>query len=267
MNEEQQILRTVADFRSVPDAQLHNCLRAFRSWLDEERAAAEAGSRAPDAFVWRPQPRSAPQPAPTATTDIRSLGLRPSVTAQLARMNILALEDFSEMSAPELGRMVNVGATTVAKVRAMLQAVGLDFCEGEPAAAAPPRAAAGAPAGPADDRTPVAELGLRMQTARKAMGQEKPAPLIGVEHEVRRDVFPRAKQEVAGASDLGIQHLSPVDAQAAARFSGAQQSGVLRVHDRVHHDHVRRNTVVRYGCGVFVEHAYRGGVDQDVDVA
>lgn len=174
MNEGTQTLRTVADFRAIPDGQLQHCLRAFRNWLEEQRIAAEAAAeaRAPDAFVWTPRERPAPQPAPSATTDIRQLGLRPSAVVQLTGMNIFALEDFAELSEQELSRVVNVGATTVVKVRSLLQAAGLDF---RPPAAAiarpqPQRASERRlPARVIDDATHLADVGLRQQTVKKLL--------------------------------------------------------------------------------------------------
>lgn len=63
----------------------------------------------------------------TRHTDICKLGLRPGAVQQFRRMNIFVLEDFSEVSAAEMTRLVNVGSTTVSRIGDMLGSVGLKF--------------------------------------------------------------------------------------------------------------------------------------------
>lgn len=173
IQEEPRTLRTVADFAAVPPGQVPECLRAFRHWL-RVQAASNAARTVPPEFVWLP-----PAPAPaladevlTPLTDIGKLGLRPGALQQFRRMNIFALEDFSAVSPAELGRLVNVGGTTVARIGDMLRSVGLDFRTPDPAPR-PSRPAAAAPVAPPDepasfgDETALAGLGLKPQTVGK----------------------------------------------------------------------------------------------------
>lgn len=128
IDKEPRTLRTVSDFAAVPPGQLPDCLRAFKHWIQVQGAPADAPD-APVEFVWVP-PAAAAAPASealTPLTDIARLGLRPGALQQFRRMNIFALEDFSAVSPAEMGRLVNVGSTTVTRIRDMLRSVGLDF--------------------------------------------------------------------------------------------------------------------------------------------
>lgn len=168
IDEEPRTLRTVADFATVPPGQLPNCLRAFKQWL-QVQAAAQPTPAPRDEFVWVPRGRPGAGEPLTPLTDIGRLGLRPGALQQFRRMNIFALEDFSAVSLAEMGRLVNVGSTTVARIREMLQSVGLDFRDAQEAPARPrPRAAAAANPPPAfGDDTALADLRLKPQTLRK----------------------------------------------------------------------------------------------------
>lgn len=169
LDDEPRTLRTVSDFAAVPPRQLPDCLRAFRQWLAAQAASGAAPDR-PAEFVW---PTVAPAPvaareALTRHTDVGKLGLRPGAVQQFRRMNIFALEDFSEVSAAEMARLVNVGGTTVSRIGDMLRSVGLEFRPDEvqsrsrtaPARRSPEPASIG-------DDTALAVLKLKTQTIGK----------------------------------------------------------------------------------------------------
>lgn len=134
IDKEPRTLRTVSDFAAVPPGQLPDCLRAFKHWIQVQAAPADTPD-APVEFVWvPPAPPAAPaSEALTPLTDIAKLGLRPGALQQFRLMNIFALEDFSAVSPAEMGRLVNVGSTTVSRIRDMLRSVGLDFRAGDEA--------------------------------------------------------------------------------------------------------------------------------------
>lgn len=134
IDKEPRTLRTVSDFAAVPPGQLPDCLRAFKHWIQLQAAPADTPD-APVEFVWVPTaPAAAPaREALTPLTDIAGLGLRPGALQQFRRMNIFALEDFSAVSPAEMARLVNVGSTTVSRIRDMLRSVGLDFRAGDEA--------------------------------------------------------------------------------------------------------------------------------------
>lgn len=170
MDEGNHTLRTVADFGAVPPWQLPICLRAFRSWLLEQTEAGEsAGVKISEGFVWNPRKQYAPSEPLERSTDIRQLGFRPSAISQFMKLRIYALEDFSEVSALELSRLVNVGDTTVRRIRSMLQSVGLDFCETQDAKVPQPVVPVlPAPEGRAlDDELSLGGVNLKSQTVKK----------------------------------------------------------------------------------------------------
>lgn len=170
IHEEPRTLRTVADFAAVPPGQVPQCLRAFRLWL-KMQAASDAARRTPPEFVWVPPgPALAPgNEALTPLTDIAKLGLRPGALQQFRRLNIFALEDFSAVSPAELGRLVNVGSTTVGRIREMLRSVGLDFraADAAPSRTRPRRAPPPDEAAGFGDDTALAGLRLKPQTLGK----------------------------------------------------------------------------------------------------
>lgn len=169
MNHAPQTLRTVADFASIPRGQLPQCLRAFKQWLqvqieaDERRRASE--------FVFVPRSHDAAGEQLHRLTDIGQLGLRPGAMMQFRAMSIYALEDFAELTPADMSRLVNVGATTVNRIREMLQSVGLDY---RPAEAPELHNAAAVPqqARPFGDDTPCGELNLKPQTLRKLLTRD-----------------------------------------------------------------------------------------------
>lgn len=169
IDDEPRALRTVSDFAAVPPRQLPDCLRAFRQWLALQ-AAQGAAPAPPVEFVWAPPARVPAIAAESLTpqTEIGKLGLRPCALQQFRRMNIFALEDFSEVSVAEMGRLVNVGRTTVSRIGDMLRSVGLDFRADE--AQSRPRPAPAArrsePASFGDD-TALADLKFKPQTIAK----------------------------------------------------------------------------------------------------
>ncbi|MBG9389319.1 hypothetical protein [Caenimonas aquaedulcis] len=127
-------IRSLADFIEVPEAELTNCVRSLRHWIDEQkmlRADAQANGRTfqpPQEFLWRQKAVNEKTPLQcTPTTPILELGLRFAAVAACMQMRIFALEDFSDIEASELAKVPNVGQSTVVKVREMLRSVGLDF--------------------------------------------------------------------------------------------------------------------------------------------
>lgn len=172
MDQGTQTLRTVADFGAVPPWQLPICLRAFRNWLQEQTEAGEgADAKLSEGFVWNPQERDVTAEPVQRTTDIRQLGFRPRAVSQFMKLRIYALEDFSEVSLLELSRLVNVGDTTVRRIRGMLQSVGLDLRETQDVNAnaslapvlQPPQALA------SQDDLPLGGMSLKPQTVKKLL--------------------------------------------------------------------------------------------------
>lgn len=170
IDKEPRTLRTVSDFAAVPPGQLPDCLRAFKHWIQVQAAPADTPD-APVEFVWvPPAPAAAPaSEALTPLTDIGKLGLRPGALQQFRRMNIFALEDFSAVSPAEMGRLVNVGSTTVGRIRNMLRSVGLDFRAGDeaPTRARPRPEARPKEAASFGDETSLVGLRLKPQTLGK----------------------------------------------------------------------------------------------------
>lgn len=166
IDEKPRTLRTVADFAAVPPGQLPDCLRAFKHWIQVQAAPADTPDE-PVEFVWvPPAPPAAPaSEALTPLTDIAKLGLRPGALQQFRRMNIFALEDFSAVSPAEMGRLVNVGSTTVARIGQMLRSVGLDFRAADevPVRARPGPRRAARPSEPASYGDETALVGLRLK--------------------------------------------------------------------------------------------------------
>lgn len=170
IDEKPRTLRTVSDFAAVPPGQVPDCLRAFKDWL-RVRAATDAAPCAPAEFVWVPPTPALPLAgeALTPLTGVDKLGLRPGALQQFRRMNIFALEDFSAVSPAEMGRLVNVGNTTVARIREMLRSVGLDFRATDEVPMRARSRPAARPFEPASfgDETALAGLGLKPQTLGK----------------------------------------------------------------------------------------------------
>jgi hypothetical protein len=131
-------IRTLDDFLNVPEAELVNCLRTFRDWIEQRKALRSEAVRmglSPASvligdFTWKSRPdASAGRPAKpySAETDVRELGLRPSAMHRFRELNLYALEDFTQVSADQLVGVPDVGRATVAQLQEYLHAIGLDF--------------------------------------------------------------------------------------------------------------------------------------------
>ncbi len=136
MNPRRREIRTLSDFLDIPEEELHRCLRAFRQAVQQAKAdradAVRLGKPAKaikfDTFVWEPQDREAQDVGTLqGTTPIEELPLRPVTRHRLRELSIYCLEDLSEVSENELKCMPDVGATMVAKLRELLNAIGMDF--------------------------------------------------------------------------------------------------------------------------------------------
>jgi Phage integrase protein. len=136
MNPRRREIRTLADFLDVPEEELHRCLRAFRQAVQQAKSdrtdAVREGKPAEaikfDTFVWEPQDREAQDIGTLqGTTPIEELPLRPVTRHRLRELSIYCLEDLSEVSESELRRMPDMGATMVARLRELLNAIGMDF--------------------------------------------------------------------------------------------------------------------------------------------
>ncbi|MEJ8837633.1 hypothetical protein [Ramlibacter sp. AN1133] len=189
-----RLFRSVEDFLNLPPAEIVPCLRAFQDWItrsQELRASAQrqglpAASLNLGEFTWhaREEPSAQRPAAPYAgSTAIADLGLRPSAVRKLREMNLYALEDFTQSSEDELKGVPDVGAATVAQIRSLLHAAGLDFRESaNPIRRAMERAKLARLLPPGErrvaDDAPISELGLRPPTAYRCM--EKGITTIGV---------------------------------------------------------------------------------------
>lgn len=177
-------ISTVQDLIKLSEADLPACLDALHAWIQRTKAdqanAERVGAAAatPTSFEWMPRAKTglADPRALSPTTSIRDLGLRPSAVAELMEARFYALEDFSVETETSLRRFPNVGLGTIASVREMLQAVGLDFkAPTDPYEVARIRAGqarAGGLAGEIDDASSVADLGLKDTTISRLITQE-----------------------------------------------------------------------------------------------
>lgn len=183
-------IRTVADLAALSDAELSACLRALRDAIQARKrvhaAAIASGSVPSDSplgfteYTWKPNPESESkwnQDYPP-TTPVRELPIRTRARFQLEDMRILALEDLSTISERELMCCKDMGATTVTRLRELLQSNGMDFAQPEdPEVAEYQRNRAlrtlggdellKARAGLPDD-APITRLGLHPQTVERA---------------------------------------------------------------------------------------------------
>lgn len=130
-------IRTLEDFLKVPSDDLRKCLNAFREKIEKIKMArvdAEKSAlkvRVPfDVFQWSPHNSENPSANRLRPdTPLNELGIRPSAVSHLREMKIYCLEDCAEASKNELLRTPDIGATTVARIREYLNAIGLDFRE------------------------------------------------------------------------------------------------------------------------------------------
>lgn len=136
MNSRRHEIRTLSDFVDIPEGDLPSCLSAFRKAILQAKAdrAAAARDGKPsqsvklEAFVWAPQDREVKDVGNLqGTTSIEELPLRPVTRHRLRELSIYCLEDLSEVSESELRRMPDMGATMVARLRELLNAIGMDF--------------------------------------------------------------------------------------------------------------------------------------------
>lgn len=183
-----RVIRSLDDFLAVPEAELTNCLAAFRRALHAHKklqsAAAETGSTPAHSFtefVWKPREKDSPPAAPSLspTSPVEELGLKPAAVRKFRDMNLYALEDFAQATENELRTIPDVGPSTVAQVRELLQAVGLSF---RPATHRWQRAAERAKIARAmsdaqraqhlTDASDVADLGLKWTTQSRCLEKE-----------------------------------------------------------------------------------------------
>lgn len=199
-----RVIRSLDDFLTVPEAELTNCLTAFRRAIHAHKkllaTAAEAAGNAPPLpfreFVWKPREEVRPPlNTVTATSPVEELGLKPAAVRKFRDMNLYALEDFAQASENELRTIPDVGPSTVAQVRDLLQGVGLAFRPAthrwQHAAARAKIARALSPAERAQrlsDSSDIADLGLKWTTLSRCL--EKGIDKVGdLRRMTLRDLF------------------------------------------------------------------------------
>lgn len=180
-----RVIRSLDDFLAVPEAELTNCMTAFRRAIEAHKrlqtTALEAGAQ-PAAvpfreFIWKPREDERPPIAQvTCTTLVEDLGLKPAAVRKFRDLNLYALEDFAQATENELRRIPDVGPSTVAQVRELLEAVGLAFRPPEhPWLRAAQKAKVARALAPEDratrisDESDVADLGLKGTTLTRCL--------------------------------------------------------------------------------------------------
>lgn len=130
------VIRSVDDFLKVPEAELTNCMTAFRRAIEAHKrmlvVAGEGGTHSTTVpfreFVWKPrEDERPPLDRVTSTTPVDELGLKPAAVRKFRDLNLYALEDFAQATENELRTIPDVGPSIVAKIRELLAAVGLAF--------------------------------------------------------------------------------------------------------------------------------------------
>jgi hypothetical protein len=199
-----RVIRSLNDFLGVPEAELKNCLAAFRRAIQVHKAMQGAGSEAGAAaaglpfleFVWRPKENNRPAPSTvTPTSPVDALGLKPAAVRKFREMNLYALEDFAQATERELRTVPDVGPSTVTQIREMLQEVGLTFRPpAHPWARAEHQAKVARALGPSErarhisDDSGVGALGLKGATLTRCM--EKGIITVGqLRRMTLRDLF------------------------------------------------------------------------------
>lgn len=180
-----RVIRSLDDFLAVPEAELTNCVTAFRRAIEAHKrlqGAAAEGASQPAAlpfreFVWKPrEDERALIGQVTCTTPVEDLGLKPAAVRKFRDLNLYALEDFAQATEDELRRIPDVGPSTVAQVRELLEAVRLAFRPPtHPWARAEQQAKVARALAPEDrakrisDESYVADLGLKATTLTRCL--------------------------------------------------------------------------------------------------
>ena len=136
-----RIIRTVSDLARLSDVELVKCVKAMRGAIAARKRAHEdaiaIGGLPSDAhfvfeeFQWKPNDdaESKWEAQHTRETPIRELPIRTRARHQLQALHVLCLEDLSAISERELMSCRDLGPTSIIRLRAALQLVGLDFAE------------------------------------------------------------------------------------------------------------------------------------------
>lgn len=227
-----RVIRSLDDFLAVPEAELTNCMTAFRRAIEAHKrlqgTAAAGGTHAAAVpfreFVWKPREDERPALAQvTCTTPVEDLGLKPAAVRKFRDLNLYALEDFAQATEHELRRVPDVGPSTVAQVRELLEAVGLAFRPPtHPWVRAEQQAKVARALAPEDrarrisDESDIADLGLRGPTLTRCL--EKGINTVGqLRRMTLRDLY------VPFGSQSLIDLLSCLDAVGKPLYSAPSQ--------------------------------------------
>lgn len=131
-----RVIRVISDLAQIPEPELSRCLRALHRALVRARKAHLRSPRRGTGpvpffdFEWRPAEHDEaglPSKNISENTPIESLELSQKAKARLAAVGALRLGDIASLTEAQVAGLRDIGAGTMARLRAMLGHLKLEF--------------------------------------------------------------------------------------------------------------------------------------------